>query len=296
VKNRTSGGARGRGDSAEGPGGRPGRRRVDRALRFLSALLVPAIAASCLDRSPTAIDDWTLVWEDEFDGPAGQLPDPDRWAFDIGTDWGNDQLEYDTDRPENASLDGEGRLAITARREAWEGQPYTSARIHTRGRFAQLEGRFAARIRLPSGRGLWPAFWMLGSDFGVVGWPAAGEIDVMEYRGQEPTRVLGSLHGPGYSAGESITGYYALERGRFDTAFHVFSVEWTGDDITWFVDDAPYLRVRRGDVPGPWVFDQPFFLLLNVAVGGNFVGPPDESTPFPQTMLVDWVRVYRAGS
>lgn len=265
------------------------------ALAAAMVLLATMGSTGCLGQNVTGLGDLTLVWSDEFEGPAGQLPDPGRWDFDIGTGWGNDQQEYDTDRPENASLDGQGHLAITARRESWEGQPYTSARIHTQGRFEQQEGRFATRIRLPSGRGIWPAFWMLGSDFDRVGWPQSGEIDIMEYRGQEPNRVLGSLHGPGYSAGQSLTGSFALAQGRFDSDFHVFAVEWTSDDIIWYVDDAPYHRVRRRDVPGEWVFDQPFFLLLNVAVGGGFVGPPDASTTFPQTMLIDWVRVYGAG-
>lgn len=236
---------------------------------------------------------WVLTWSDEFDGPAGQLPDPRRWSFDVGTDWGNGQLEYDTDRPENVSLDGEGNLAITARREVYAGQPYTSGRIKTSDLFEQLEGRFAARIRMPTGQGLWPAFWMLGNDFEEVGWPACGEIDIVEYRGQEPTVARGSVHGPGYSAADALTRRYDLLRGRFDTEFHVFAVEWGEDGITWYVDDEPYFRVTRADVPGRWVFDHPFFLLLNLAVGGGFVAPPDHTTSFPQTMLVDWVRVYR---
>lgn len=235
---------------------------------------------------------WVLRWADEFEGPAGQLPDPANWAFDIGTDWGNAQLEYDTDRPENVSLDGEGNLAITAREEWYEGQPYTSGRIKTSGLFEQQEGRFEARIQLPTGAGIWPAFWMLGNDFEEIGWPACGEIDIMEYRGQEPTVVMGSVHGPGYSGVASLTGRYDLVGGRFDTGFHTFAVEWTRDEITWFVDDTTYHRVRPADVDGDWVFDHPFFILLNVAVGGGFVGAPPESTAFPQTMLVDWVRVY----
>lgn len=255
---------------------------------FAGSLILLLSAAGCGDDRPA----WTLVWADEFEGPAGQLPDPDRWAFDIGTGWGNAQLEYDTDRPENVSLDGNGNLAITARREYYEGQPYTSGRIKTAGRFEQMEGRFEARILLPTGQGLWPAFWMLGSDFNEVGWPACGEIDIMEYRGQEPTVVHGSVHGPGYSGGDALTRQYDLLGGRFDTEFHVFAVEWREDRITWYVDEEPYFQVTRGDVPGEWVFDHPFFLLLNVAVGGNFVAPPSATTSFPQSMLVDWVRVY----
>ncbi len=237
-----------------------------------------------------------VVWEDNFDGPAGQLPDASRWTFDIGTDWGNAQLEYDTDRPENASLDGNGNLAITARRESFSGSGFTSARIKTQGLFEQTGGRFEARIDLPSGRGVWPAFWLLGGDIGTVGWPECGEIDVMEFRGQEPSTIHGSLHGPGYSAGQAVTARYTLANARFDTGFHTFAVEWTDDLIEWFVDGERYQVVRRSDLPGRWVFDHPFFIILNVAVGGAFVGPPGENTAFPQTMLVDWVRVHGPNS
>lgn len=236
-----------------------------------------------------------IVWQDEFDGPAGQSPDSTRWGYDIGgSGWGNAQLEYDTARPENVALDGQGRLAITARREDWLGRPYTSARINTIGRFTRTQGRFEARIRLPVGQGIWPAFWLLGADFATSGWPACGEIDVMEYRGQEPATVHGSLHGPGYSGGAALTAPFQLPRGTFDGDFHVFAVDWQPDRITWLVDGIAYRTVRPADLPGGsrWVFDHPFVIILNVAVGGNFVGAPDNTTTFPQTMLVDHVRVY----
>jgi beta-glucanase (GH16 family) len=240
---------------------------------------------------------WSLLWQDEFEGAAGQAPDPAHWGYDIGTDWGNAQLEYDTSRPENVSLDGAGHLAIVARKEPYLGSAYTSARINTRGFFQQEHGRFEARIKMPSGRGLWPAFWLLGSDFGSVGWPACGEIDIVEYRGQEPAIVHGSLHGPGYSGGSALTGQYQLASGGFDGDFHVFAVEWTGDRITYLVDGIAYQSIRRTDIPpsSPWAFDHPFFVILNLAVGGNYVGPPGASTTFPQTMLVDYVRVYTTG-
>ena len=157
-------------------------------------------------------------------------------------------------------------------------------------------GRFEARIRLPRGQGIWPAFWLLGADIDEVGWPACGEIDVMEYKGQEPSVVHGSLHGPGYSAGQAVTRRYYLQDGTFDADFHVFTVEWREGAIDWYVDGTLYQTVGPGDVTGEWVFDHPFFILLNVAVGGGFVGPPDASTTFPQTMLVDWVRVYEQTS
>ena len=262
--------------------------------RFAAFTLFAAAALSCDHGTDAGSASWTLTWSDEFEGPAGELPDPANWAFDIGTDWGNAQLEYDTDRPENVSLDGDGNLAITARRESYRGSSYTSGRIKTQGLFEQTFGRFEARIMLPAGQGIWPAFWMLGNDIDAVGWPECGEIDIMEYRGQEPGIVLGTIHGPGYSASAGVSGRYALQGARFDTDFHVFAIEWTVDGIDWFVDGDHYHSVDRSDPSGRWVFDHPFFILLNVAVGGGFVGPPNESTTFPQTMLVDWVRVYRS--
>jgi beta-glucanase (GH16 family) len=236
---------------------------------------------------------WQLVWSDEFDGPAGQSPDPSKWTYDIGTGqdgWGNQELQVYTDRPENVSLDGEGNLAITALRS---GNSFTSARIKTQGLFEQQYGRFEARLKTPYGPGMWPAFWMLGANIDEVGWPQCGEIDIMELRGQEPHIIHGSLHGPGYSGGNPITKEYSLRNARFDTEFHIFAIEWDRDKIDFFVDDFLYQRIVRSDVPGEWVFDQPFFIILNVAVGGNYVGFPTAGTPFPQKMTVDYVRVYR---
>jgi beta-glucanase (GH16 family) len=238
---------------------------------------------------------WVLDWEDEFVGAAGTLPSQANWRFDVGTDWGNAQLEYDTDRASNASLDGNGHLAITARAESFQGSAYTSARITTEGLHEHKYGRFEARIKLPTGRGIWPAFWLLGANVDQVGWPQSGEIDVMEYRGQEPSIVHGTLHGPGYSAANGMTRRYVLEDARFDGDFHVFSVEWDEDQIEWRVDGTLYHEIKRSYVPGKWVFDHPFYIILNVAVGGGYVGPPDGSTVFPQAMLVDWVRVYKRG-
>lgn len=238
---------------------------------------------------------WELAWQDEFDGPAGQRPDSSRWTYDIGTDWGNAQLEFDTARPENVSLDGAGRLAITARKESYQGQGYTSGRINTNGRFEQTGGRFEARIRVPTGQGLWPAFWLLGSNFATAGWPGCGEIDAMEYRGQEPDILHGSLHGPGYSGGSAVTRRYAVPGGRLDTDFHIYAVEWTSNRITWSLDETVYFTVTPADLPNSarWVFDHPHFIILNLAVGGHFVGAPDADTVFPQNLLVDYVRVYR---
>ena len=264
---------------------------MPRAALGLTCLL--AGLAGCLS-GPEPLGDLELAWADEFDGAAGALPSAQNWRFDLGTDWGNAQLEYDTDRPENASLDGQGNLLITARQEAYQGQPYTSARLTTRALREQRYGRFEARIKVPVSRGIWPAFWMLGADFPTVGWPASGEIDIMEHFGREPGSVQGALHGPNYSGGNALYRRYDLPAGgRFDTAFHVFAVEWTPDRINWFVDDSLYQSIKRSYPPGRWVFDKPFFLILNLAVGGGPPGAPDGSTTFPQVMTVDYVRVYR---
>ncbi len=255
----------------------------------LTAAVVPVLA--------TSNEDMVLVWSDEFGGSAGQSPDASKWDYDIGTDWGNAQLEYDTDRPTNVSLDGNGYLAIVAREEWYAGQSYTSARIVTRNLYEPTYGRIEARIKLPTGQGIWPAFWLLGNDIGSVGWPQCGEIDIMEYRGQEPNIAYGTLHGPGYSGGGGIGSAYVLYNDRFDTAFHTFSVEWEENVIRWYIDGVLYHSVGPDDLGGAeWVFDHPFYIILNVAVGGTFVGSPDGSTVFPQTMLVDYVRVYQRSS
>ena len=267
-------------------------------LAFLAASGCESPAAMTTPTTPVTSAD-RLVWADEFDGPAGSLPSSSHWGFDVGTDWGNGQLEYDTARASNVSLDGSGHLNITARRESWLGAAYTSGRIHTRNLFARTGGRFEARMKMPTGRGLWPAFWLLGADVGTTGWPGCGEIDVVEYRGQEPAVIHGSLHGPGYSGGNARTRSFSLSNGaRFDGAFHVFAIEWKTNQITWLVDDVPYLVLTPASLPAGtrWVFDHPFFVVLDLAVGGNFVGPPDAGTVFPQSLVVDYVRVYQFGS
>jgi beta-glucanase (GH16 family) len=264
-----------------------------RLLSFVRPAL-PALLLSAGFSSSIPAAEWVLIWSDEFDGPAGQVPQSARWDYNIGTDWGNAQLEYDTDRASNVSLDGNGNLAITARQEFYLGQPYTSARIVTCGRFETTYGRIEARIKLPTGQGLWPAFWLLGSNFESIGWPQCGEIDIMEYRGQEPTVAWGTVHGPGYSGSSGFGNVYVLPSGRFDSSFHTFAVEWEVERISWYVDNVLYHQVTPADVaPSVWVFDHPSYIVLNVAVGGNFVGLPDPSTVFPQTMAVDYVRVYR---
>jgi beta-glucanase (GH16 family) len=245
-----------------------------------------------------------LTWSDDFNGPAGSAPDGSKWLLETGGGgWGNQELEYYTNSTRNAALDGNGNLVITARKEnpagysCWYGScQYTSARLNTSARFTQAYGRFEARLKIPRGQGMWPAFWMLGNDIGSVGWPNSGEIDVMENVGKEPGTVHGSLHGPGYSGGNPLTGTYTLPGGRaFADDFHVFTVDWAPGSVTWFVDGVQYSRHTPADTSGRWVFDHPFFMILNVAVGGGWPGSPDASTAFPQQMIIDYVHVYAQG-
>jgi beta-glucanase (GH16 family) len=241
-------------------------------------------------------DSWTLTMADEFDGAEGTPPNAAIWAYDIGGNgWGNGQLEFNTNRLENVSLDGEGNLRIVAREESFMGNDYTSGRIKTQGFFEQKYGRFEARMKLPAGQGLWPAFWMLGADVDEVGWPETGEIDIMEFRGQQPDLIYGSLHGPGYSGAEAIGGTFRLPDGEtFADDFHVFAVDWDPGQIRYWVDSKLYqiITTPRVSDSGKWVFDHPFFVLLNVAVGGGFVGPVGRDTEFPAVMLVDYVRIF----
>lgn len=240
---------------------------------------------------------WELVWSDEFDGNTGNLPDATKWNYDIGTGtngWGNQELQYYTNRTDNVKLDGNGNLVITAKKENYSGSAFTSARIKTKGLFSHAFGKIEARIKTPYGPGIWPAFWMLGDNIDTVNWPNCGEIDIMELKGHIPNVVYGTLHGPGYSGGSAKTKSYGLQNSRFDQDFHVFAVEWKENQIDFFVDGFLYHRVTPKDVSGEWVYNHPFFLILNVAVGGNFVGFPTDGTSFPQNMYIDYVRVYNA--
>ncbi len=261
-----------------------------------STILSPATVA-------TVDDGYRLAWSDDFEGAADRPPDPAWWNHELGGEgWGNRELQYYTDRPENAALDGNGHLAITARAGAapgdarcWYGPcEYTSARLTTEAKVEPEYGKVEARVRIPSGQGIWSAFWMLGNNIRVRPWPVSGEIDVMENVGHEPKTVHGSAHGPGYSGGEPLGGSISLSPGDLSDDFHVYSVEWAPESIAWRVDGRLYAQATPEDVPagGYWVFDHPFFLILNVAVGGNWPGSPDATTEFPQTMLVDWVRVW----
>jgi len=241
---------------------------------------------------------WELVWSDEFTGAANTSPDNTKWNFNIGNGvggWGNGEYQFYTNRTNNVRLDGNGVLEITARQEAFSGSNYTSGRITTQGKFAHKYGRFEARIKTPTGPGVWPAFWMMGENITSVSWPQCGEIDVLEQKGQESHITYATIHGPGYAGGNSIGKSYALAKGRFNLDYYTYAVEWSENQIDFFANDFLFHRITKDQVQakGEWVFNQPFFLLLNVAVGGNYVGFPTSGTPFPQTMFVDYIRVYK---
>jgi beta-glucanase (GH16 family) len=256
-----------------------------------SILLAVLVAAA----SGASAQNWQVVWADEFDEPGA--PDPARWAYDIGGGgWGNQESQFYTNRPENVRVEG-GALVIEAREEAYNGNAYTSARLVTRGTAAWIYGRIEARIQLPQGQGIWPAFWMLPTNSPYGTWPAGGEIDVMEFLGHDTDRVYGTLHYGGGELGHRSTGTnYTLASGTFPDAFHTFAVEWEPRRMRWYVDGQLYqTQVSWTSAGGPYPapFDSPFHLLLNVAVGGEWPGYPDASTVFPQQMLVDYVRVYQ---
>lgn len=234
---------------------------------------------------------WELVWHDEFDGPE---INSDYWTHEIGGHgWGNGEYQYYTDDPKNSYIE-DGYLVIQALEERIQGKPYTSARLITRDKVETTYGRIEARLKVPYGQGLWPAFWMLGNDLGTAGWPHNGEIDVMENVGFEPAVIHGTVHGPGYSGADGIGGAKRLAGNeRYADDFHTFAIEWEAEEIRWYMDDEMYFKLTPDAVPGEWVYDHDFFLLLNVAVGGLWPGYPDETTTFPQTMLVDYVRIYQ---
>jgi len=252
---------------------------------------------------------WALTWSDEFNGPDNSAVDSTKWVYDTGgSGWGNNELEYYTSGTANAVVQG-GNLVITATTTGASALTcsypsngpcgYTSARIRTQGKFTQQYGRFEARIQIPEGQGLWPAFWMLGADISnsATNWPKCGEIDIMENIGKEPSINHGSLHLPaaGTANDDQLTGMYTLSGGaKLGDAFHTYAVEWSASAIKFYVDDDLYETQTPATASGrDWEFDQPFFIILNVAVGGNFPGAPTSSTTFPQMMKVDWVRVYQ---
>ncbi len=276
--------------------------RACSVLLFLVAFVATAGVSSCAATPETAAQDpsqWKLTWSDEFLGQDNSLPDASKWSVEVGGRWANNELQAYTNRPQNIHLEN-GNLVITATKEQYTGadgvsRAYMSARINTHGKFSQEYGRFEARIKLPQGRGMWPAFWLLGDDEKTSGWPKCGEIDIMENIGHDMSKVYGTLHGPGYSGGNGIGANYTLpNQKKFSDDFHVFAVEWEPAVIRFYVDGNLYETRTPADLPAgtKWVFDHPFFIILNLAVGGDWPGPPDATTQFPQSMLADYVRVY----
>lgn len=236
--------------------------------------------------------DPNLVWSEEFNYTG--LPDPTKWNFETGGGgWGNNELQYYTDSENNAYVDN-GVLTITAREEQVGGIDYTSARITTQGKFDVKYGRIEARIKLPYGQGIWPAFWMLGANFSQVGWPMCGEIDIMEMVGgpNRDNTCHSTIHWDNNGQHAEYGQSYTLPTGIFADNFHVFGITWNAQQIRGYVDDVEYF-VADITPAGLSEFQNNFFLILNVAVGGNWPGSPDETTEFPQTMQVDWIRVYQ---
>ncbi len=281
--------------------------RVLRRHRPLSALVVaaalgatallPASASASAEPAPTAA---AAGFTDDFDGPAGAGVDGSKWQLETGDNVNNHERQYYTSGTDNAALDGDGHLVITAKKEnpagyqCWYGScEYTSARLNTSGKFSSTYGHVETRMKIPRGQGMWPAFWMLGDDLGSVGWPNSGEIDVMENVGFEPGTVHGTIHGPGYSGAGGIGAGYSLPGGAaFAEDFHTFAVDWNPDSISWSVDGTVYQTRTPADLGGnQWVFNKPFFLILNLAVGGDWPGDPDGSTQLPQQLVVDYVHV-----
>lgn len=240
--------------------------------------------------SPLSYPGMSLIWQDEFDESA---IDENFWNFEIGTGnngWGNNELQFY--REENTFLK-EGHLVIEAREENYVGRDYTSSRMTTQGKFDFQYGRVDIRAALPQGQGIWPALWMLGANFSSIGWPHCGEIDIMELLGHEPNKVHGTIHWADENNQHSLFGgYTTLSSGNFVEKFHVFSIIWEENKITWLVDDAPYHTANLDHIQFD-EFRDPFFLIFNVAVGGNWPGSPDASTLFPQRMIVDYVRVFQ---
>ncbi|MFE7243356.1 ricin-type beta-trefoil lectin domain protein [Streptomyces sp. NPDC057580] len=275
------------------------------ALLCCSGAVTAAPAGATPAPEPRVVAAAATTFSDDFNGPAGSAVDGSKWQTETGDNVNNHERQYYTAGNSNAALDGQGNLVITARKDnpgnyqCWYGRcEYTSARLNTAGKFTSTYGHIETRMKIPRGQGMWPAFWMLGDDIGSVGWPNSGEIDIMENVGFEPDTVHGTIHGPGYSGSGGIGAGYALPGGQaFADAFHTFAVDWARDSITWSVDGTVYQRRAPADLGGKsWVFNKPFFIIMNLAVGGYWPGDPDGSTTFPQQLVVDYVHVTTGDS
>jgi beta-glucanase (GH16 family) len=266
---------------------------------FSAAIVAVVVVGACLfqvqfPRGEAAPDPAAVVFADEFDGPAGSFPDRGEWTPDVGgTGWGNDELQFYT-YSGNVFLDGAGNLVIEARRatqplKCWYGTcEYTSGKVTTKRGFAQRYGTFEARVKSAVGTGLWGAFWLLGNDIEEVGFPESGEIDVLETLGHRPRDVEQHVQGPGLRWGSE----HVLPDGESVGDWHTYAVRWAPDRIEWYVDGGLTRTLTKEEAGDSWVFDHPFYMLLNLAVGGEWPGSPDDETEFPSRMLIDYVRVY----
>jgi len=242
--------------------------------------------------TPNAYAGYNLAWADEFSGDALDLSS---WGFDVGNGsggWGNNESQYYTSGTANCVVSN-GKLTITAKKESQGGYNYTSARILTKGKREFQYGRIDIRARLPKGQGIWPALWMLGSNFSSVGWPKCGELDIMELVGHQPNRVHGTAHFGNQPPSTQRTASYGLSKGTFSDAYHVFTLKWENNLVEWYVDDVKFHSMTPANTGGIYPFNQKFFFIFNVAVGGNWPGYPDVTTVFPQQMDVDYVRVFQ---
>ncbi len=240
----------------------------------------------------TSYPGYTIAWSDEFSGNAVNT---NNWTFETGNNsgWGNGELEYYTSSTNNAFV-SQGNLIIEARKESAGGFNYSSARMITKGNQSFQYGRIDIRAKLPIGQGLWPALWLLGANIDQVGWPTCGEIDMMELLGHQPNKIYGTLHwGSSVATHESKGGNYTLASGSFDQQFHVYSLQWDKDSLGILIDDQKYFSFPSSNIPLGNPFNNKFFLLFNIAVGGAWPGAPDGTTQFPQRMVVDYVRVYQ---
>lgn len=267
---------------------------------LLTLLFISSCGKTSTNTEEQASDqnEWQLVWSDEFD--AEEL-DQEKWSYQIGTGeeqgltgWGNNELQFYTDHKENVFLE-DGQLHIMALHEDYEGMEYTSGRILTRDKGDWKYGKIEVRAKLPQGQGIWPAIWMLPTENVYGGWPKSGEIDIMEMVGHEPETIHGTIHyGPDWPDNEYTGTPFSLNEGIFADDFHTFTIEWKEDQIKWFVDGNEFFSVTPDDLePHPYPFNEEFHLILNLAVGGNWPGNPDETTELPQSMVVDYVRVYQ---
>ncbi len=270
--------------------------RWRRTARLLAAPAALLVLGAVVAAPPSQAASVLASFSDDFDGAAGSGVDGSKWVHETGDNVNNHERQWYTDGTANAALDGQGHLVITAKKEnsgnnCWYGAcEYTSARLNTSGKFSTSSGHVEARMKLPRGQGMWPAFWMLGTDIGSAGWPNCGEIDVMENVGFEPNTVHGTIHGPGYSGSGGIGAAY--NGPNFSDDFHTYAVDWSTDKIVWSVDGNVYQTRTPADVGGnAWAFNHPFFVILNLAVGGYWPGDPDGSTQFPQQLVVDYVHV-----